>query len=281
MKIQTTQKIAAVLVPTALFLGMISPALAEDSRTVTGEGNVKSSVISAGKKDAAVTRSSAEIKKREDDLSELLQRISEMKNVSAETKATITASVQKTITDLNTLKSKIESDTDKTELQKDLKSIANSTRVYMLVAPQARIAAAADRIGTVADMITAMNAKLQVRIDAAKTAGKDVTAIAPLQADITAKIADAKTQAAAAIAAIAGLTPDNGDTAKLQANQAALKVARTAISAGEKDLNAAQKDIKKITQVLKSVHPNRVGEGEKRNEVEKKSEDNSSTTTNQ
>ncbi len=268
MKKQTIQKISAVLVPAALLFSLVTPVFAEDSTVRTATGNTTTG-IKAPVKTGAMARAAQEIKQREDDLSALLTRIQDMAHVSDTVKTNISASVQSTISSLNALQTKIENDTDKTVLKEDMKAITENTRVYMLVAPQARILAAADRVNTVADMITAMNAKLQTRITAAEAAGKDMTTITSSESDITAKLADAKTQATAAINAVSGLVPDNGDAAKIKTNQASLKTARTAIATAEKDLNAAQKDVKMITKTLKTVHPNN-GEGDKnKNEGEK------------
>ncbi len=258
MKTHTKQKIAAVLVPTALFMGLIAPAFAEDAGTAPVSPTIKTTMRAdreAVIKDKALAKSATEIKKREDDLNALLARINAMTKVSAGEKAAIATSIQNTISMLEALKAKIALDTDPATIKADMQSIANSTRVYLLVAPQARILAAADRVGTVADMITAMNAKLQTRITTLSATGADMSAITAAQSDITTKLADAKTQAAAAVSAVAGLVPDAGDQAKLQANQAALKTARAALVVAEKDLKDAQKDVKTIISALKTMNP--------------------------
>ncbi len=253
MKTNTTQKIAAVLVPAALLFSLSVPAFAEDSIQLNAGATI-STGIRTKTKDAAVTRASTEIKNREDDLNALLGRIQGMAHVSDSVKASISASLQGTISSLHSLKAKIDDDSDAAELKNDMKSITAGTRVYLLVAPQARILAAADRVGMVTDMVAGLNTKLQTRIAAAQTAGKDVTATVTLEADVAAKLADAKVQAAAAITAASGLTPDNGDAAKLAANNAALKTARTALMNAEKDLKAAQKDMKDCISIVKSFH---------------------------
>lgn len=261
MKIHTSKKIAAVLVPIAVFFSFVVPAFAEEN---TGSVSTTSSTTSTSVrtekkveiKDAAVRRAHTEIEKREDDLNKLLNRIGEMKHVGDDTKTAINTSVQSTLSHLGELKTKIENDTDKTELRKDMKNITEGTRVYLVVIQKARILAAVDRIGEVSDSITTLAAKLQMRITAAQTAGKDVSAIVALQADISAKLADAKTQATLAGTTVAPLVADNGDKTILASNEAAFKTARTAIKAAETDIKAAQKDIKTITSILKSVHPN-------------------------
>ncbi len=255
----TSQKIAGILVPTAVFFSFVVPALAEESGSVDTQTTTSTSVRAVKKveiKDAAVRRAHAEIEKREKDLSALLKRISEMKHVSDDTKNAISTSVQDTMSNLGNLRTKIESETDKAELKKDMKNITEGTRVYLVVIQKARILAAVDRIGSVAKAIEELNAKLQTRVQLAQTAGKDVSAITALQADIIAKLAEAKTQAALAGTTVAPLVADNGDKTVFASNEAAFKTARIAIKAAETQLKIAQKDIKTITSILKSVHPN-------------------------
>ena len=120
----------------------------------------------------------------------------------------------------------------------------------MVIIPQGRVSATADEINTTADLLATLSAKLQTRITAAQTAGKDVSALTALLTDMNAKIADAKTQADAAVALVAMLTPDNGDKAKMDANNQALKDARAKIKAGLADLEAARKDAHSIIQAL-------------------------------
>lgn len=115
---------------------------------------------------------------------------------------------------------------------------------------QTRISVAARRASAVADMLTAMSVKLKVRIDEAKTAGKDVTAATSAYADMTTKITEAKTQASAAASAAASIKTDASDAATIEANTAALKKAREALLAAEKALMAAAKDARSIVNAF-------------------------------
>jgi hypothetical protein len=152
------------------------------------------------------------------------------------------------------LEAKINADTDPAVLKTDIESITKSYRIYALVIPQGAVLASADRLLMLADSLTALNAKLQTRITAAQTAGKNVSALQTLSADMVAKIADARVQAQAAITLTSSLTPDNGDQAKFEANKKALQDARTKLHAGEKDLKDARKDAGDITKGIKSFH---------------------------
>lgn len=197
-------------------------------------------------------RGGKEIDARITSLNNLLTRIQAMKNVSDAQKASFAASIQAEITTLTNLKIQIGGDTSTTTLKSDVQSITKAYRIYALVMPQTAIAAAADRVGTIAGMLTTVSGKLQSRLAADAT----LSANASLQADLTdmnAKIADANVQAQAAVSEVASLKPDNGDKTIMASNTAALKDARTKLQAATKDLQAARKDAQTIIQALKKA----------------------------
>ena len=252
-------KLSAIIFGLALAFGLVAPAFAADlglSTNVSATGGTATLGVKAQAKLSAVeaklgASSTAEIEKRVTDLTGLSGRINAMVHVDAATKASLSASLQADITALTNLKAKISADTDAATLKADVASITDAYRIYVLVGPQTRILAAADRASTIGDMITALNVNLETRITAAQAAGKDVSTIVAAQTDMTSKVADAKLQASTAISAVSGLTPDNGDAAKLAANTAALKQARADINVAATDLKEAQKDVKTIIAAIK------------------------------
>ncbi len=183
-----------------------------------------------------------------------------MKQVTDSEKTTISASIQAQITALTSLKAKIDADTDITALRADVKSVVASYRIFFLVIPQGRIIAAGDRALTISDDMITIGVKLQARISAAQTAGKDVTALNTALVDFNAKVADAKTQIAAATAKVVNLVPDQGDKTVAASNKAALMAARADIKAATTDLQAARKDSKTIVQGLKAFNLKASGE---------------------
>lgn len=270
--IQTT--IASAALGTALLLGTAIPAFAEDTvsvgasvkvdatqtmglkerregMTASSSAGVKADIL-AKRIAKAKERANEEIARRITSLTNLNTRIQAMARVSTTTKTTISASITTQINTLNTLKAKIAADTDLDTLKADIKTITESYRIYALVIPQAQIAVAADKILTVADAQTTVSGKLQSYISQAQTAGKDVTSLNTLLADMNAKIADAKVQANAGVTLTATLTPDMGDKTKMESNKQALSDGRAKIKLGEQDLKAAQSDARKIVQGLKA-----------------------------
>ncbi len=269
MKKQTAQKIAGVLLPGALFFATTLPAVALEvdvsTNTSTTTGTVKTSVTGEAranlqaKQQARISAAQAKanakanvmIEKRVQSLNALSARLNNMKHVSPETKAMLSASVTANIDSLNALHTKIQNDTTAAELKADTAAITQNQRIFALVEPQLKIAAAADSANSVAKMITEVDVKLKERLAAAQTAGTDVSAMMTLEADMMAKVANAQVQANAAAMLVAGLKPDNGDKAVFEANKTALASAREKIQTANKDLKSAQDSMRRIVNGLK------------------------------
>lgn len=253
----TTSKIFVNIVSLAASISLVAsfsalPALAQTGAAGSATPGGVSGAAQTQRIQLIKTRAGEEIDRRITALNTLTTRIGYLKRVSDAVKSSISSTAQTQITELTALKAKIDADTDLATLRTDVKSITASYRIFVLVIPQGHLLAAADRINTIADSLTAIGGKLQTRISDAQSAGHDVSALQTALTDFNAKVADAKTQAAAAISAITGLTPDQGDKTKLQANQAALKNARALIKTATQDLDAARKDARTIMQGLKA-----------------------------
>lgn len=198
---------------------------------------------------AMQARGAKEIDSRVTNLGSLISRLQQMRNLSDAQKSSIVATIQNLISNLNTLKTQINSDTSTTSLKNDDQAITQNYRVYALVMPQLNIVAAADRIITIDNMMSIVGSKLQSRL----TQESNISNISALQAalsDMSAKLADAKSQAQAAVSEVTPLVPDQGDKTKMAANTATLKNARTKIQAAQKDLTAARKDASTIIAAL-------------------------------
>lgn len=196
------------------------------------------------------SKSGKEIDQRIDSLNKLLTRVQSFNKVSDADKASIASSIQNVITTLTSLKTKIATDTSTSTISVDMKSITEANRVYALVIPKINVMAAADRVGTIYDMLSIIAGKIQVRLSQS-TSTPDASSLQSDLSDMNAKLADAKTQAQNAINAVASLQPDNGDKTVMQSNTTALKAGRTDIQNATKDLTAARKDAQTIIQALR------------------------------
>lgn len=252
---KTLKYIVALTVP-ALVLGALVSSVSADTATSTSGSvshNASSTVRTANKVAKLIATSDKEITNRINSLNKLNTKIQGMKNVSDAQKASISTQIQASVASLTTLKAKIDADTDLTTLNTDRKSITIGYRIYALVEPQTSISANADRVNTQANSLASSTAKLQTKVAADQTAGKNVASSTALFTDITAKLADARTQAQAAVAEVVALTPDNGNDAQFTANKQAIADARMKIKTANADLQTVRKDIQMINKIVRAA----------------------------
>lgn len=192
-------------------------------------------------------RANQEVDRRIASLNKLIARITSVKRLTADQKTTFTGQIQTEVTNLTTLKAKIDADADLVTLKTDVQSIILSYRVYALFMPKIHLLAAADSMIEVTDRITELSTKIQQKIQEAQTGGNDVTAIQISFTDMQAKVADAKKQAQNVIDTVIPLTPDGYPD-----NKTTLTNARTLLQVGRSDLTAVRQDIEAIRQGFKS-----------------------------
>lgn len=229
-------KIYLVIGVFALMLSITTVALAQ-TRVATGAATGRQIQAMANLK----TKGDQEIDRRIASLTNVITRLSEAKRLNEDAKQRLIAQVQAEIASLTALRTKIDGDTDLATLRADVQSIVKSYRTYVVYIPQIHIIAAADRIISIADQITALTGRLQVNIDGARANGQDTAAMEAALIDLQAKVSDAKTQATAAQNEVIALTP-NG----YPANKATLQDARSKLRIAMQDLKAARQDIKTI-----------------------------------
>ncbi len=253
-----TKKITTALITIATSASLLAgvaivPTTYADSTSTANTAGLKSGANAAARLAKIIARSDTAITARIADLNKLNTRVQGLKNVSSTEKTNISNDVQTNISGLTSLKAKIDADTDATAALNDEKTITGSFRIYALVVPQGSILASVDRVNTIVDLMTPIGSKIQSRITADQTAGKDVSALQTLLSDFNSKIADAKIQAVAAQSGVVSLVPDQGNKTTLASNTAALKAARANIKTATNDLQTARQDAKKITQSLKTM----------------------------
>jgi hypothetical protein len=230
---------------------LLVPALAfAQTATVTTTTNSTATSVTAKMK-TAISRADKEITRRIAVLNDLNLRVGQMQKVTDAFKQSLTTTVQGQISALTALQAKIDADTDAATLKMDVQSVTQSYRIFALIVPQGSIAAAADRVVTMTNMMTTLGSKLQTRLAAAQSSGTDVTTLSTALSDLGAKLSDASIQAQQSVSVSATLVPDQGDKTKMAANTAALKSARADLSTAQKDLAAGRKDITTILKGLK------------------------------
>ena len=195
----------------------------------------------------AKERAFEEIDRRIKRLTEVSTRIGEMKKVSPADKKTLQDTIAAQITALTALRAKIEATTDLDTLKADIKSIRESYRIYALLLPQIHIIAAADRAVTIVGEMSALEARLALRI--ASTTG-DTTALVAADTALKAKLVSVQTLVQDAVNLVIVLQPDNGDQAVAKSNRTALQNAQAKIREASKTLKAAREDIRTILKML-------------------------------
>jgi hypothetical protein len=254
----TNIKVSSIGLATVAILALsVLPVSAQTlgaSASVTASANGVSTGVSASAKlSDIITKANSDITARITALNALNTRVAGMKNESAAEKASISSQVQTNITGLTSLKAKIDADTDASVAKTDAATIFGTFRIYALVIPQGWILASADRVTTIGSMMTTLSAKIQTRISADQSAGKNVTSLTAALADMNAKVTDASSQSASASAGISALVPDQGNATVAASNKASLVASRADIKTATTDLKAARTDITTLLSGLKSL----------------------------
>jgi hypothetical protein len=219
-----------------------SASVSAEASALVKSGASLSTLISKG--DSAIaTRIAA--------LTDLSTRIGEMKNVSASEKTSLQANISTEIGNLTGLKATVDAATSKVTLVTDLKTITSDYRIYLLILPQGRIAAASDRITSIVSLMQQLSPKLSARITAAQTAGVNVSAAQSAYTDMQTQITAANTASQAALSETITLTPDQGNTTVQASNTAAIKDAAAKIKTATADLKAARADMTTIESAVK------------------------------
>ena len=236
----------AILLSTLfLLVALITiPSLAEANSATT----VKSDTATIQN---IIQRSDVAITQRINKLNALITHINSLQKLSSQEKTSLSNALQNQVSQMTTLKTKIDAETDLATLKTDAQSITKSYRIYALVVPQATIAAASDRVLTVVGLINAIQVKLQTRISQLPSTS-NTTTIQNYMSDITTKLSDATTQANSAVSETSSLVPDQGVKAAATANETSLKDARDKIRTAIVDLVTARIDLSTIAQAIKT-----------------------------
>jgi hypothetical protein len=229
--------VAAAAVATALTLGLAAPASAQetpaslDQLKARAAEQVSERLAHLDTLDGAVAGAPADCGHN-----------AELRSQLAADKAGLTA-----------LDATIQAETDRAAAVAEYKQIFTHYRIYWLETPKAREVVACDRITDAAAKLTALQAKIQGRVDEAEASGKDVTAAQTALDDMGAGIASATTAANQADDSVIGLRADMGDRSVLDANKAALQAGRASLRSAFADLQAARQDARAAVDALKSA----------------------------
>jgi len=192
------------------------------------------------------TRGTAEIDRRVSNLNSALAKLGASTKLKTADKSALTQQVQTEVASLTALENKLVADTDLATARTDVQSIVTDYRVYVLMLPKVRLVASTDRFDVVEDKLATLNDTLQTKVNAAKSAGKDVTALQSSLDDMKAKTADATSKTSTLVAQLLALQPTD-----YNANHAVLLTYRTSLTAALADVKAARDDAKSVIDGLK------------------------------
>ncbi|MEY2567048.1 MAG: hypothetical protein QOE35_1577 [Actinomycetota bacterium] len=154
---------------------------------------------------------------------------------------------------LTELDATIQAETDRAKAAAEYRRIFTDYRVYWLETPKTREVVGCDRIAKAASTLTALQGKIQARVDQAKANGKDVAAAQASLDDMGSKITAATTSAEHTDASVIGLRADKGERSVADANRTALQAGRTDLRTALTDLRAARADAAKAIAALRSA----------------------------
>lgn len=195
-----------------------------------------------------ITKGNQEITRRLTTLGTLNSKIASATKLTASDKAALASEVTNAAAGLTTLKAKLDAETIIAAARADAQSIFDEYRVYALVAPKVVLIKTADDQQTVDVKLTTLAGKLQTRLDSAKSAGKDVSALQARLDDMKAKTTAAAGIASSVEQAVIGLQPTDYNS-----NHNVLSGYRAQLQTAHSDNQAAVADAKAIVAGLKNL----------------------------
>ncbi len=194
-------------------------------------------------------RALQEIERRIQSLNKLRERLQTFKKLSETQKTSLINQVEAEIEKLQDLKNKINADTDLATLKTDSQSIIKAYRIYALFIPKIHLLAASDTaLDLLETKIKDTIAKLQSKLEEAKTAGKDVKSLEDALLTIQNKIANLKSQIQSLQASLMALTPEGYPD-----NKTTLQNARATLQTIHKEIQALRQELKRIIQELRDL----------------------------
>jgi hypothetical protein len=195
-----------------------------------------------------ISRGNAEINRRLTTLNTLNSKISAAVHLTSSDKSYLTTEVNTEISGLTSLESTLDAETTITAARTDVQNIFNEYRVYALVAPKVVLVKTADDQQTVEANLTTLAQKLQTHINTASANGKNVTSLQNTLTNMNTETQNAQAISSSIEAKVLTLQPSdyNSDHTILSGDLGQLKTAHG-------DNQAAYSDAKTIVAGLKSL----------------------------
>lgn len=189
-----------------------------------------------------------EINRRLGSLHSLENIVQDAHCLSAADKAKIEAEIRTEQSALPAVKTKIDDDGDTTTEREHVKSVSDDFKNFALIMPKVHLLRVSDRLTCAVTKVTKYADRLQTNIDAAKTAGKDVTSETTTMTDMRAQLKAASDDLSSALNAILNTTPD-----QFKADPSIVTNIKNQLNAGRQAIIQALKDGNTIRDGLKSL----------------------------
>ena len=170
-------------------------------------------------------------------------------NLTSDDKSALSNIVSADVSGLTTLRTKTDAETTVAAVKADGRSMVVDYRVYMLVVPKVRFAIASDQESAVITRLQGAHDKLAAIATQLAGQGKDVSPEQAKLADLTKRLAAAKSALAGKASGLLGVAPSPDPAAM----KAAVAPVRTAVHSARADLKTALADAKAAGQGLKAL----------------------------
>lgn len=159
-------------------------------------------------------------------LNKLLSVVQSDTHLSDAEKTTLTTSINTMISNLQTLKAKIDADTDVTTARADRKTIVTSYHIYVTFEPQIDLLKAIDNLQTITTNVQGLVPLLQNLSNTLKSQGKDTTTMNAAITDINTQLATISTTLSTDTTTLSNIstTTDGNKTVFTQVRQDLAKV---------------------------------------------------------
>ena len=243
MKIRTPRILGAVLVA-GLTVGLAAPAFADTATTRPADS------VSSTDTENAKVRCVQAIDRRLDTLDKVQGHLDEADFVTEDHAASLKSIIDSTNSGLRDLRDDIEGSADPDEIRVLCESIGPDYRVYLVVVPQSRLTARADRISHSQARVDDLTAKFDAAADRAKEAGIDVSEAVALRDQAVDQFDAAYSTVEGVADSVLAVTPAGYDEGP---GQVTLQVASESISTSLGQLQSAHTTGQEAVQALKEA----------------------------
>jgi hypothetical protein len=200
------RKYLIILTAGLIFFGSYNYVLAEDTAAPFNLNDINQLIKQASNSAARKQDQLQNIIKAADAM--IANRIATLNalNTKIQGNASLTTDIQNAITGLNTLKTIIDADTDLAKAKADAKQIVTNFRIYEILEPKMRLLVTINNLQTTSTNVSKLIPQIQNLINTEGSAGKDVTELNTLLADITSQLTTINNTLASDLATVQGIT---------------------------------------------------------------------------